>query len=573
MSGVVSVVCGWPIRVVSRRFGKGRVSVFLLHRVAGMNPGIGGHRIEEVGSMLDGMRRSGARFVSVADVVDAAAGRRDVVGDEIAFSVDDGYADQADLLVPAFLERNVPLTLFVITGLIDGTTWPWDAKINWLVRQTTVRTIDLRLGTGVLRYAVDSSSAKRASGIELVEAASGIRSSRLQHMLVSLQEAAEVEIPERPPVEYAATTWERLRKLEKEGLTVAPHTVTHRIVSRLSSHEVEWEVKESLARVREELASPLPVLAWPLGRFRHVSSRDMVIAERAGISVSFSANGGYSNVERARVDVYARHSLARLHWENSTAHMLRVSTGLEAIRESMSKGTPARRIPKWVMNAAEREAIPASVRARRAIRSLVVETKARFQARKLDFLRPGRIPGRSLERLVFVCLGNICRSPFAAEVARQYGVTAESIGIDVGTMRPADEVAVKVSLMLGKDISDHVARPTESLAVRDTDCLVAMEPEHLVALAPLISQKGCQSTLLGAWASSPLARIRDPYGKGPREMEEVFAIIEDAVFNLLDELGLGEVQDRLGDPVVAEPARKRLSVPGVPKNRDTGRQT
>jgi protein-tyrosine phosphatase len=433
--------------------------------------------------------------------------------------------------------------LFVVSGLLDGLDWPWDAKVDWLVRQTSVKSIDLRLGGTVISYPVSTTAARVAARTELVEVFSGLAGDKLPAALTALESATDMDLPSGPPVEYRPTSWDKLRVLESAGLTVAPHTVTHRIVSRLSSREVSWEVEESLRRVRAELAAPLAALAWPVGRERHLGTRELELARASDVRISFAAEGGYTDLRAARNDGRLRHKLGRFCWSDSVPIALRYATGLEAARDSLSIRTRPPRIPQWVMKFSSEDP---SWRQRIGGTARGLIQGYRDATTKRRALRPVNSDAdlEKVERLVFICKGNICRSPFAEAVARSRGWRSASYGLNVIKSQPADEIANKIALMLGIDITDHVARSIQDGDFSATDCLVAMDPEQYSALCATRELTGCKLALLGSWAGSPVLRVPDPYGKGPREMERVFRLIEDCVDGLLIYL---RPQDRSAD--------------------------
>lgn len=531
-----SLVFSRPARAITRRFKRGRLTVFMLHRVTGVHKDIPGHEIARIALVLDEMRRHGLRFVSVTDIIEAVEKRAEIIGDAVAFTADDGYEDQAEILAPLFLQRGIPLTLFVVSGLLDGLDWPWDAKVDWLVRQTTVKTIHLRLGGTIISYPLSTTSARIAARTELVEIFAGLTGDRLPAALSALESAAEMALPTTPPMEYRPTNWARLRELESAGLSVAPHTVTHRIVSRLSSRDVSWEIEESLRRVRAELAAPLAALAWPVGRERHLGTRELDLAAAADVRVSFAAEGGYSDFRAARNDRRLRHKLGRFSWADSAPLMLRYATGLEAARESLTIGSRSPRIPHWVMKFSNEGPSTWRQRIGRTAREVIQEYRDATTMRLALQPAAKRVRLEKVERLVFVCKGNICRSPFAEAVARSRGWRSASYGLDVTKNQPADLIANKISLMLGLDVTDHVARSILDGDFSATDCLVAMDPEQYSALRAIRESTGCQLALLGTWGSSPVLRVPDPYGKGQREMERVFRLIEDCVDGLLGSL-------------------------------------
>ncbi|HSA96227.1 MAG TPA: low molecular weight phosphatase family protein, partial [Acidobacteriota bacterium] len=82
------------------------------------------------------------------------------------------------------------------------------------------------------------------------------------------------------------------------------------------------------------------------------------------------------------------------------------------------------------------------------------------------------------KRLLFVCYGNICRSPMAEGIARKrLGRSVEVASAGIGaTGGPATEEAVLVmKLVYGVDISAHVARPVGLFDLGSFDAIVAMD--------------------------------------------------------------------------------------------------
>jgi protein-tyrosine phosphatase len=108
-----------------------------------------------------------------------------------------------------------------------------------------------------------------------------------------------------------------------------------------------------------------------------------------------------------------------------------------------------------------------------------------------------KIDWDSVDRLVFVCKGNICRSAYAEVVAKSIGVESISCGIDTVTGKPANEMALKTSATRGFDLGKHKTTTVQSLTFEKTDLLLAMEPwqsKYLVDNLPV----GSQCTLCGA---------------------------------------------------------------------------
>jgi protein-tyrosine-phosphatase len=83
-----------------------------------------------------------------------------------------------------------------------------------------------------------------------------------------------------------------------------------------------------------------------------------------------------------------------------------------------------------------------------------------------------------LRRLLFVCYGNICRSPMAEAIARKrLGPAAEiaSAGIGAAGGPAAEEAVLVMKLVYNVDISSHIARPVGIFDLAAFDHIVAMD--------------------------------------------------------------------------------------------------
>ena len=88
------------------------------------------------------------------------------------------------------------------------------------------------------------------------------------------------------------------------------------------------------------------------------------------------------------------------------------------------------------------------------------------------------------DRVLTVCVGNICRSPMAEGLlrarlaARGPGAVVESAGIAALVGRPADPTAVALMAERGIDISGHLARQLTPELAAGFDLVLVMEQWH-----------------------------------------------------------------------------------------------
>jgi protein-tyrosine phosphatase len=129
------------------------------------------------------------------------------------------------------------------------------------------------------------------------------------------------------------------------------------------------------------------------------------------------------------------------------------------------------------------------------------------------FQRYKEIDWGRVDHVIFICQGNICRSPLGEYVARAEGVSTESFGLNCGDEYPADPRAIHFGGTLGLDLGAHRSRHIKAYQPRPRDLLIVMEPMHLPG-AIASSRDIAQVTLAGLWLRAPRPYIHDPYSSG-----------------------------------------------------------
>ena len=134
-----------------------------------------------------------------------------------------------------------------------------------------------------------------------------------------------------------------------------------------------------------------------------------------------------------------------------------------------------------------------------------------------------------VQRLVFVCHGNICRSAFADVVARSAGLQVTSFGLSTSADAPAHPSAVAAARQLGHDLSAHRTTRVEDYQPRPGDLLLAMETRHLRRIEQDARLVDLPRSLLGLWAAPVMPHIHDPYKLDRAYMNACLRRIESTV--------------------------------------------
>ncbi len=290
-------------------------SILMMHRFANPDVGVHGHNPKQLRENLAFLRRNNFHICALDDLVYRLAEGLAPLPNTVVFTVDDGYADFADIGAPIFAEFDVPATTFLISGFVGNRRWVWYDVLRYCAHQHLSGRFALNIDGHEIVLAWNNSTERRAEIRRLIQHLHGQPTEITERVVTEFPGLLGVSIPERPTPRFSAMSWDDIRRWEQRGMRFGSHTHTHPILARSSSERVRDELLQCWALLRQELSSPSRTFCFPSGTLRDYSVRDQEIVSSVGLSAAVTAHGGRAGRLRTPSEMYA---IPRLAYEPTT---------------------------------------------------------------------------------------------------------------------------------------------------------------------------------------------------------------------------------------------------------------
>lgn len=207
---------------------------------------------------LRALVRAGMTPVSVAEGLQRL--EKGVAGHHVAFSFDDGYADNVTRALPILEKAGARATFYLTAGLMEERRAPWWDELAHVLTRATKTHATIEWGGTAVTLDVSQPSGRSAALRALLPLLRVVPAE--QHArLAALREA--LGVADRAPCEFA--DWALAKKLVSAGMEAGAHTLTHPFLTLLSPDSQRREMADSAALIRERLGCGTPGIAYPNG--------------------------------------------------------------------------------------------------------------------------------------------------------------------------------------------------------------------------------------------------------------------------------------------------------------------
>jgi peptidoglycan/xylan/chitin deacetylase (PgdA/CDA1 family) len=212
----------------------------------------------------------------------------------LVMTFDDGYHDNYTRAFAFAQELQIPITIFLIPGYLDGdgSRYFWWRESRRIVRRAGVKEVTFDDRLFHLDLPEERAQLARLIDTRLRYSATVAERESFLHDIY-----AKLAVPPTLIAEDLVDqpmTWGEVLKMQESGLvSFGSHTMNHHVLSHLSNpEEVAYEVTESRKQLQQSLGSEIRVFAYPVGKHESISEDVVEAVRNAGYTWAVMALTG-----------------------------------------------------------------------------------------------------------------------------------------------------------------------------------------------------------------------------------------------------------------------------------------
>lgn len=264
-----------------------------------------------------GFLASNYHVVSIRELVAAIQKGDGLAPNTVLLTFDDGYASNYHLAFPILKEFNLPATVFVTTGFLDGTDRLWFQRLDLAFGSTAKPHLDWEFEYGKQRLPLASRTQRQNALVKLLPELKRMPDEDFLSEIDRIERLLEVTPlqPEELPAPMRPMTWDQAREMKASGLVeIGAHTHTHPILARCSATAVEAEITTCRDRIAAELGEAPLVFAYPNGGPGDYGKDCLDALKAAGFTAACSMLNARVTLESALLEL-PRYGTPESVWE------------------------------------------------------------------------------------------------------------------------------------------------------------------------------------------------------------------------------------------------------------------
>ncbi len=223
--------------------------------------------------------------LSLNKLIELYSCNQKVPDNTIVITIDDGYYDFYKFAYPLLNKYSIPATFFITTSFIDQTDWLWPDIVQFIINNTKVNNYVLKFNSDN-HFTLENKNSWKFIINHLTELPNREKFEFINHLLTD----TKIELPDKPPLEYSACTWDQIIEMSNNGIDIGSHTISHPILSKVeNTNLLENEILNSKKIIEKKLKTKINSFCFPNGLIKDFNNQVKSIVKKSGYSCSVSA--------------------------------------------------------------------------------------------------------------------------------------------------------------------------------------------------------------------------------------------------------------------------------------------
>lgn len=278
------------VGMVQKRCDRGGVIILMLHKV---NHQYDPLPITITPDLLDQIiteiKQAGYEFIAIDELFDQAGHFLGASKLKFVVTFDDGYLDNYEDALPVLKKHNVPSTIYLSYGHVEGEHRFWYELMTNGIYQTKKTEVDLtEFELGLFNLTTSDEKEQLISQLNdwLKQFNNETRNTYLTTILNRLN-----VLPETVPVSKMLD-WDMVQEMQEHDVNFGSHTLSHPILSKEDLPTIQKEVSLSKQLIEEKIKRPVTGFAYPNGTYDDYNQSVIDAVEQAGYLYACTTNSG-----------------------------------------------------------------------------------------------------------------------------------------------------------------------------------------------------------------------------------------------------------------------------------------
>jgi peptidoglycan/xylan/chitin deacetylase (PgdA/CDA1 family) len=203
----------------------------------------------------------------------------------VCITFDDGYADNYHNALPILKKFNLSAVFFIASGFLNGGRM-WNDTVIEAIRN--LQQMELNLSAiGLGRFNVSDQENKYQSAMQIIQ--------KIKHLdpETRAEHAAFIATQSHSLPDDLMMTSEQIIQLQKNGMEIGGHTITHPILAKLDNERAWLEITGNKTFLENLLNHPIRSFAYPNGKpNQDYRPQQIPLISKAGFQAAVSTRGG-----------------------------------------------------------------------------------------------------------------------------------------------------------------------------------------------------------------------------------------------------------------------------------------